>query len=120
MVPTSGTWSICSVCWCLLSFVPPCLSFFLNQNLVVLKTCLLFTYSGYKLACDAAYVVDQVTKEFKDTNKKSNFESFEHFLEQRSREIGQVGLTLDVVGTIAALNDKIQAQIIKVGGATSG
>ena len=75
---------------------------------------------GYKLACDAAYVVDRVTKEFKDANKKSNFDSFEHFLEQRSREMGQVGLTLDIVGTIAALNDKIQAQIAKVGGDTSG
>ena len=70
--------------------------------------------SSYHLAADAAYVFDRVNEEFKGPDKKRNFASQESYLEARTQEMREVGIGLDVVGTLGELNIKIAEQIAKV------
>lgn len=64
-------------------------------------------------------MADTVTREVNGASKKPNFDSYDHFLENRIQEIKEVGLSLVAVGTVHDLKQKIQAQIAKVAGNTS-
>ena len=70
--------------------------------------------SSYYLAADAAHVSDQVNEEFRGPGKTRNFESLQTFQGVRTQEMREVGIGLDVAGTIEELNIKIAEQIAKV------
>ena len=70
--------------------------------------------SSYYLAADAAHVFDRVNEEFNGPDKKRNFPSQASYLEARTEEMREVGIGLDVAGTVEELNAKIAEQIAKV------
>ena len=70
--------------------------------------------SSYYLAADAAHVSDRVNEEFRGPSKTRNFESLQAFQGVRTEEMKEVGIGLDVAGTLEALNVKIAEQIAKV------